>query len=101
MGASATPAPEPDELLVLEWGGYEAPDFWTDFQAADPDTQVSFEFGDTDAAILALMQGGSQADVFHFYTGWQQFYVDAVGGWWSSRAACRWSVTGCWWVPWA
>jgi spermidine/putrescine transport system substrate-binding protein len=22
------------------------------------------------------MQGGSQADVFHFYTGWQQFYVD-------------------------
>jgi spermidine/putrescine transport system substrate-binding protein len=22
------------------------------------------------------MQGGSQADIFHFYTGWQQFYVD-------------------------
>ena len=35
-----------------------------------------FEFGATDADILALMEGGSEADIFHFYTGWQQFYVD-------------------------
>jgi spermidine/putrescine transport system substrate-binding protein len=69
-------AEEPNELLVLEWGGYEAEDFWTDFAQASPDTQVSFEFGDTDANILAQMQAGSQADIFHFYTGWQQFYVD-------------------------
>lgn len=69
-------AEEPDELLVLEWGGYEAEDFWTDFRSAHPDTEVAFEFGDTDANILAQMQGGSQADIFHFYTGWQQFYVD-------------------------
>ena len=74
--ASASAAAEPNELLALEWSGYEAPDFWTDFQTASPDTEVTFEFGDTDANILALMQGGSQADVFHFYTGWQQFYVD-------------------------
>ena len=69
-------AAEPDELLVLEWGGYEAEDFWIDFAEANPETEVSFEFGDTDANILALMQGGSQADLVHFYTGWQQFYVD-------------------------
>ena len=69
-------AEEPNELLVLEWSGYEAPEFWVDFAEANPDTEVSFEFGDTDANILALMQGGSQADLFHFYTGWQQFYVD-------------------------
>jgi spermidine/putrescine transport system substrate-binding protein len=68
--------PEPDELLVLEWAGYEAPDFWVDFAGASPDTDVEFEFGATDAEILSLMQGGSEADVFHFYTGWQQFYVD-------------------------
>jgi spermidine/putrescine transport system substrate-binding protein len=67
---------EPNELLVLEWSGYEAEDFWTDFAQANPDTDVTFEFGDTDANILAIMQGGSQADIFHFYTGWQQFYVD-------------------------
>ncbi len=78
--AAASQAPsaaaEPNELLVLEWSGYEAEDFWTDFKDASPDTEVSFEFGDTDANILALMQGGSQADIVHFYTGWQQFYVD-------------------------
>lgn len=72
----ASAAAEPNELLVLEWSGYEAEDFWTDFASANPDTEVTFEFGDTDANILALMQGGSQADIFHFYTGWQQFYVD-------------------------
>jgi spermidine/putrescine-binding protein len=67
---------EPQELLVLEWAGYEAPDFWTDFATAKPDATVDFEFGSSDADILGLMQAGSQADIFHFYTGWQQFYVD-------------------------
>src|SRR4029450_12667584 len=65
-----------NSLAVLEWSGYEAEDFWTDFKTANPDTEGPFGFGDTDANILAQMQGGSQADIFHFYTGWQQFYVD-------------------------
>jgi spermidine/putrescine transport system substrate-binding protein len=73
---SQSTAPEPNELTVLEWSGYEAPDFWTDFQKASPDTQVDFEFGISDADILTQMEGGSSADVFHFYTGWQKFYVD-------------------------
>ena len=75
-GEPSVAADEPNELLVLEWSGYEAPDFWIDFAEANPDTEVTFEFGDTDANILAQMEGGSQADVFHMYTGWQQFYVD-------------------------
>jgi spermidine/putrescine transport system substrate-binding protein len=66
----------PNKLLVLEWSGYEGPDFWTDFKTASAATDVRFEFGISDADILAKMEGGSQADVFHFYTGWQQFYVD-------------------------
>ena len=76
---SAAPSqaePEPNELLVLEWAGYEAPAFWTDFADANPETDVTFEFGINDADILSLMEAGSEADVFHFYTGWQQFYVD-------------------------
>jgi len=74
--AASAGAEEPNELLVLEWSGYEAPEFWVDFAEAQPDAEVTFEFGDTDANILAQMEGGSQADIFHFYTGWQQFYVD-------------------------
>jgi spermidine/putrescine transport system substrate-binding protein len=69
--------PEPDELLVLEWAGYEAPDFWTDFAEANPDADVQFEIGANDADILAQMEAGNEADIFHFYTGWQEFYVDA------------------------
>ena len=67
---------EPQELLVLEWSGYEVEDFWTDFAEAQPEVTLEWEYGATDAEILSLMQAGSQADVFHFYTGWQQFYVD-------------------------
>jgi len=73
---SQSKAPEPNELTVLEWSGYEQEDFWTDFKKESPDTQVDFEFGIADADILTQMEGGSTADIFHFYTGWQQFYVD-------------------------
>jgi spermidine/putrescine transport system substrate-binding protein len=74
--AESAAANEPSALTVLEWSGYEDPLYWTDFQTASPDTKVDFEFGISDADILSLMEGGSQADIFHFYTGWQQFYVD-------------------------
>lgn len=67
----------PNKLLVLEWSGFEDPDYWTDFQTANPDAAVTFEIGSSDADVLGKMEAGSQADVFHFYTGWQQFYVDA------------------------
>jgi spermidine/putrescine transport system substrate-binding protein len=72
LGACSTPA----SLLVLEWSGYEKADFWTDFKTANPSNPVTFEFGISDADILGKMEAGSQADIFHFYTGWQQFYVD-------------------------
>lgn len=74
--SAAASVNEPNELTVLEWSGYEDPAYWTDFQTASPDTAVDFEFGISDADILSLMEGGSEADIFHFYTGWQQFYVD-------------------------
>lgn len=67
---------EPNKLLVLEWSGYDDAAYWTEFQTASPDTAVTFEFGISDADILGKVEGGSQADIFHFYTGWQQFYVD-------------------------
>lgn len=73
---SAAAAAEPQKLSVLEWSGYEAQDFWTDFHAAKPDVPVTFEFGISDADILGKVESGNPYDIFHFYTGWQQFYVD-------------------------
>jgi spermidine/putrescine-binding protein len=82
-GPAATAAPtevsaaeRTGTLTVLDWAGYDAPDFWTDFQKTYPKVTVSFEIGASDADIYAKMHAGDQADVFHPYTGWLQFYVD-------------------------
>jgi len=63
-------------LTVLEWAGYDAPDFWIDFQNKYPKAAVNFEIGESDADVYSKMKAGDQADLFHFYSGWQQFYVD-------------------------
>jgi spermidine/putrescine transport system substrate-binding protein len=86
-GATATaaiteaPSAEPTgpvtgSLNVLEWSGYEEELYWADFAEKYPDVDVSFDFGISDADIYGKMKAGSQADVFHPYTGWLQFYVD-------------------------
>lgn len=63
-------------LTVLDWAGFDAEEFWIDFRNANPDVDVTFEIGASDADILAKMMAGDRADVFHPYTGWLQFYVD-------------------------
>lgn len=79
---TATQAPEvpaaeqTGSLTVLDWAGYDAPDFWVDFQNTYPKVTVNFEIGASDADIYTKMKAGDQADIFHPYTGWLQFYVD-------------------------
>ncbi len=70
------PAEVTGSLTVLDWAGYDAPDFWIDFQNTYPKVTVSFEIGASDADIYAKMRAGDQADAFHTYTGWLQFYVE-------------------------
>ena len=69
-------AGETGTLSVLDWAGYDAEDFWVDFKNEYPDVTVNFEIGISDADIYAKMAAGNQADIFHPYTGWLQFYVD-------------------------
>ena len=64
------------ELTVLDWAGFDDPLLWADFNKACPDVDVAFEMGASDADILAKMMAGDQADVFHAYSGWLQFYVE-------------------------
>lgn len=79
--AVPTPTLPPDQvtgsLTVLDWAGYDAKDFYTDFAQAFPKVSVSFELGESDADIFGKMQAGDQADIFHPYSGWFQLYVDA------------------------
>ena len=49
-------------LTVLDWAGYDAPEFWIDFQQNYPDVTVNFEIGASDADIYAKMKAGDQAD---------------------------------------
>jgi spermidine/putrescine transport system substrate-binding protein len=80
--AAPTTAPElpaaemTGSLTVLDWAGYDQPDFWIDFQNEYPKVAVNFEIGESDADIYSKMKAGDQADLFHPYTGWLQFYVD-------------------------
>jgi len=69
-------AAQSGQLTVLDWAGFDADVFWIDFKNSHPDAKVTFEFGASDADILAKMSAGDQADIFHPYTGWLQFYVD-------------------------
>jgi spermidine/putrescine transport system substrate-binding protein len=78
---TAPPAATPDpsvtgSLTVLDWAGYDAQDFWTDFATLYPKATVNFEIGASDQDIYTKMAAGDQADIFHPYTGWLQFYVD-------------------------
>ncbi|MFH1185984.1 MAG: extracellular solute-binding protein [Chloroflexota bacterium] len=74
---AAVPAAETTgSLTVLDWAGYDQPDFWIDFQNMYPKVTVNFEIGESDADIYSKMKAGDQADIFHPYTGWLQFYVD-------------------------
>lgn len=70
------PGEQTGSLTVLDWAGYDSPDFWTDFKTTYPKVNVSFEIGASDADIYSKMAAGDQADIFHPYTGWLQFYVD-------------------------
>jgi spermidine/putrescine transport system substrate-binding protein len=63
-------------LTVLDWPGYDQDIFWADFKSTYPNATAAFEIGQSDADIFSKMKAGDQADIFHPYTGWLQFYVD-------------------------
>ena len=69
-------AGESGQLVVLDWPGYDAEAFWTDFKNKYPDVRVNFEIGASDADIYGKIKAGSQADIIHPYTGWLQVYVN-------------------------
>jgi len=63
-------------LSVLEWTGYDDPLYFAEFAAANPDAEVTWSIGTSDADVYGKMKAGDQSDLFHAYTGWLQFYVD-------------------------
>jgi spermidine/putrescine transport system substrate-binding protein len=63
-------------LNVLEWSGYELPEFWTRFAEAHPDVKVDYSFFAEDAEALAKVQSGFNTDVIHPCTSWLNQYSE-------------------------
>jgi spermidine/putrescine transport system substrate-binding protein len=74
--ATEPPAVPTGPLVVLDWSGYELPEFWQPFADAYPDTQVDFSFFAEDAEAFARMQTGFQTDLVHPCSSWWKLYVD-------------------------
>jgi len=64
---AATEAPQTGgkRLVMLDWGGYEIPEFWPDFKKNHPDVQVDFSFLTESAEVFSKLQSGFEADLVH------------------------------------
>jgi spermidine/putrescine-binding protein len=65
-----------DRLVVLDWAGYELPEFWTPFSEANPEVTVDYSFFAEDAEAFAKLQSGFEADVVHPCNSWWGLYVE-------------------------
>lgn len=65
------------ELVVLEWSGYELPEFWEPFAAAHPDIVPEYSFFAEDTEAFSKAQSGFEFDVVHPCSSYWQLYVDA------------------------
>jgi len=77
----ATEAPtQPPEvtgkLLMLDWAGYELPEFWGEFAQKYPDVKVEFSFLTESAEAYAKIQSGFEADLVHPCNNYWKIMVD-------------------------
>ncbi|MBI3244397.1 MAG: extracellular solute-binding protein [Chloroflexi bacterium] len=74
--AEAPTAAPTGPLVVLDWSGYELPEFWQPFADKYPDVTVDFSFFAEDAEAFAKLQTGFQSDLVHPCSSWWKLYVD-------------------------
>ena len=78
--ATEAPTEEPGKvegkLVMLDWAGYELPEFWGDFAEKYPDVQVDFSFLTESAESYAKLQSGFEADLVHPCSNYWKILVD-------------------------
>ena len=75
--AEPTAAPaEPGQLVLLEWSGYELPEFYGPFVEAHPDADLQYSFFAEDAEAYAKLESGFEVDIFHPCNNWWRLYVE-------------------------
>ncbi len=71
-----TQPPVTGTLTMLDWSGYELPEFWTEFATKYPDVKVEFSFMSESADSYAKMKSGFQADLVHPCSNFWKIMVD-------------------------
>lgn len=86
-GAATAPAQSPVQgtdtassqtagrLTLLEWSGYELPQFHEPFTQQYPNAEAEYTFFAEDAEAFAKLQGGFQVDVVHPCSAWWNLYI--------------------------
>lgn len=75
-GQSASSSNAKGNLVVLEWAGYELPQFHEPFTAEYPQTKVDYSFFSEDAEAFAKLQSGFDVDLVHPCNPWWGLYVE-------------------------
>ncbi|MCB9419618.1 MAG: extracellular solute-binding protein [Ardenticatenaceae bacterium] len=73
----AEESPVTGNLVMLDWAGYELPEFWGDFAAKYPDVQVDFSFLTESAEVYSKLESGFEADLVHPCSNLWQLLVDS------------------------
>lgn len=63
------------ELTVLDWAGYEVPEYRAEFVEQHPDVEVKFTFFADDAEGFAKSKSGFETDLVHPCTNYWELYV--------------------------
>jgi spermidine/putrescine-binding protein len=70
------PQPISKDLVVLDWSGYDSPDFRLPFGETYPDVQPKYSYFADDAEAYAKAQSGFEFDLVHPCVNFWQLYVD-------------------------
>ncbi len=73
----AEAAPATGNLVMLDWAGYELPEFWGPFAEKYPDVQVDFSFLTESAEVYSKLESGFEADLVHPCSNLWELLVDS------------------------
>lgn len=74
--AACSSGSEQSDLVVLEWAGYELPEYHAGFIEKNPDVDVKFSFFADDAEGFVKSKSGFTADIVHPCTNYWGLYVE-------------------------
>lgn len=75
-GDDTTGDAAPNRLVILDWAGYDLPEFFEPFTAAHPDATVDYTYMEQDSDAFAKLQSGFEVDMLHPCSSWWGVYVE-------------------------